>query len=87
MTRIRIASVAVGGLVTTLVAMVGPTAPTETSPEIAPVAVDTAAGASDASVTCGLDDLVSPTQPTPEDGCLAAWWSFRHYLATLPRLP
>jgi len=83
----RTASVAVGGLVTALVATVGPTTPTATSPEIAPVAVGITAAASDASVTCGLDDLISPTPPTPEDPCLAAWWSFRHYLATLPRLP
>ena len=38
-------------------------------------------------VPCGMAELVTRTPPAVDQPCLAEWWSGRHYLATLPRLP
>ena len=39
------------------------------------------------TVACGIADLVSITPPGADHPCLHEWWSWQHYLATLPPLP
>lgn len=38
-------------------------------------------------VPCGITDLIARTPSAVDRTCLAEWWTWQHYLATLPRLP
>jgi hypothetical protein len=80
---IRVAVAATVGAA--LLALLAPTTAAESAPraETAGLAEIDAIGV----VPCGITDLVTRIPPAVDQPCLAEWWSWKHYLATLPRLP